>query len=128
MIKKPSDNSVARASVSKMEKYVKDIPLSKVPINQFKKASRKRICKELGITYSTIGSNAKLATLFEGLDIILGAQPSDQKKIQTKDMQFLGDTINRLESCIATLIAENKCLRNEMNRYNHFVNFGRMAR
>ncbi len=128
MIKKSSDNSVARASVSKMEKYVKNTPLYNVPINQFKKASRKRICKELGITYSTIGSNAKLATLFEGLDIILGAQPRDQKKIQTKDIDLLSDIINRLENCIVTLTAENKSLRNEMNRYNHFVNFGRVAR
>lgn len=128
MNKKPSDNSVALLSVDKLEKYIKNTPLATVPINQFKKASRKSICKELKITYSTIGSNAKLAALFEGLDITLGLRPNDLEGMQIKDVMHLQATISQLENYIATLTAENKSLRAELNRHSHFVSYGRMAR
>lgn len=111
-----------------MEKYIEKTPLSIVPLNQFRKASRKRICKELGITYSTIGSNPNLAAVFEKLDIILGSVPDKQAPRRTKDIQHLEETIKLLENQVIKLRVENSSLLSEIKRYEHFVSSGRMAR
>lgn len=128
MINRPSDNFVARESVTKMEEYIKNTPIPKIPINQFKRASKKSICKILDITYSTIGSNAALAELFAQLDTSLGFQPKEQKINQSKDLQTLRETIGQLENRIKTLEEENRALRSANNRYNNFISSGRMAR
>lgn len=128
MKSRPSDNYVALESIKKMEEYIKNTPIPKIPINQFKRASRKSICKILDITYSTIGSNAALAELFAELDTSLGFQHKEQKIDESKDLQALRETIGQLQNCIKTLEEENRALRSANNRYNHFISSGRMAR
>lgn len=70
--KAKSAAEISRDSVKRLRGYIDKTAASNIPKNQYKKSSRLRICKELGITYSTVGSNAELANLFDQLDKKIG--------------------------------------------------------
>lgn len=119
---------IARESVNKLRSYVDKTSISNVPKNQFRKASRQRICKELGITYSTVGSNADLADLFDELDTKIGADKTEAKRPSSNEARQLQARINTLENRVASLKSENEALRSQLKRYEHFEITGRMAR
>lgn len=119
---------IARVNVTKLRSYVNKTSVSEVPTNQYKKSSRQRICKELGITYSTVGSNADLASLFDQLDNKIGANKIGVKQPKSNETLQLKARISTLENRVTSLKAENEALRSHIKRYEHFETTGRMAR
>ncbi|MBX9677015.1 MAG: hypothetical protein K2V71_10480 [Methylotenera sp.] len=119
---------IARVNVTMLRSYVNKTSVSEVPTNQYKKSSRQRICKELGITYSTVGSNADLASLFDQLDNKIGANKSGIKQPKSNETPQLKARISTLENRVSSLKAENEALRSQIKRYEHFETTGRMAR
>ncbi|MCG8040568.1 MAG: hypothetical protein JAZ17_11345 [Candidatus Thiodiazotropha endolucinida] len=120
--------AIARESVNKLRSYIDKTSVADIPKNQFQKASRQRICKELGITYSTVGSNADLATLFDQLDTKIGAGKTEEKRPNSNEIRQLNARVSTLENRVASLKAENDSLRSQLKRYEHFEITGRMAR
>lgn len=115
-------------NVKKLQSYVDKINVSEVPKNQYQKSSRQRICKDLGITYSTVGSNADLASLFNQLDKKIGGNESEVKQPMSNEARQLKTRISTLENRVTSLKAENEALRSQVKRYEHFEVNGRMAR
>ena len=122
-----SSAQIAQDSVNKLKHYIKNIEPRDIPTNQFGEASRRPICKELGITYSTIGSNDKLALEFEKLDKLVNASPRKPNS-KSSDTKHLEMRITSLENRIASLKADNEELRSKLKRYEHFELTGRMPR
>ncbi|MCM8921436.1 MAG: hypothetical protein LC540_15460 [Candidatus Thiodiazotropha sp.] len=114
--------------MNKLRSYINKTSVTDVPKNQFQKASRQRICKELGITYSTVGSNTDLAGLFEQLDTKIGSDKTEAKRPSSNEVRQLQARINTLENRVASLNAETETLRLRLKRYEHFEATGRMAR
>lgn len=122
-----SSAQIAQDSVNKLKNYIKNIDPLDIPTNQFGVASRRPICKELGITYSTIGSNDKLALEFEKLDKLVNAS-ARKPNSKSSDTKHLEMRITSLENRIASLKADNEELRTKLKRYEHFELTGRMPR
>ena len=122
-----SSAQIAQDSVNKLKNYIKNIDPLDIPTNQFGEASRRPICKELGITYSTIGSNDKLALEFEKLDKLVNAS-ARKPNSKSSDTKHLEMRITSLENRIASLKADNEELRTKLKRYEHFELTGRMPR
>lgn len=123
-----SSAEISRDNVIKLRGYVNKISISEVPKNQYQKSSRQRICKELEITYSTVGSNAGLADLFDQLDKKIGANKAAAKQPNSNEISQLKARISILENRVFSLSAENEELRSQIKRYEHFETTGRMAR
>ncbi|HPH05163.1 MAG TPA: hypothetical protein PL131_04750 [Methylotenera sp.] len=119
---------IARDNVTKLRSYVNKTSVSDIPKNQYQKSSRQRICKELGITYSTVGSNADLASLFDQLDKKTSANKSEVKRPKSNNTLQLKARISTLENRVSSLKVENEALRSQIKRYEHFETTGRMAR
>ena len=62
----PHDRAVA--NVDALTVWLSETALDAIPLNQFGLASRQKICAQLGISRSTISTNAELRRLFEKLD------------------------------------------------------------
>lgn len=121
-----SSAEVGRASVDKLRKYIDSTPIIDIPKNQYKKASRQKICKELGITYSTVGSNANIANLFESLDAKIGVERGTVRQPNSQAIRQLQEQINTLEKRVAALNTETVELRSKLKRYEHFEKTGRL--
>ena len=119
---------ISRDNVTKLRSYVNKTSISEVPKNQYQKSSKQRICKELGITYSTVGSNAGLANLFDQLDKKIGANKAEVTRPKSTETPQLKARISTLENRVSSLKAENEVLRSQIKRYEHFETTGRMAR
>lgn len=119
---------IARDNITKLRVYIDNTSVSNIPRNQYQQSSRQRICKELGITYSTVGSNADLANLFDQLDKKIGANKAEVRQPKSDETRLLKARISTLENRAASLKAENEALRSQINRYEHFEATGRMAR
>lgn len=65
---KPLRHPRAEENASRLEQWLKDTPLGKVPRNQFGKAARQAICRTLGISRSTVATNPRIHEAFERLD------------------------------------------------------------
>jgi len=122
-------------NTKKAREYVDSVDLEKVPRNNRGKCSRQRICKELEITYSTIGTNDDLKKEFERLDERLieddrekGAVGKAKPKSSSKEIRQLESRITKLENRMTSLKSENKELRTRIKRYEHFENTGRSIR
>lgn len=119
---------IARDNVTKLRSYIEKISVLEVPKNQYQQSSRQRICKELGITYSTVGSNADLASLFDQLDKKIGENKTEVKQPKSNETRQLKARISTLENRVSSLKAENEALRSQIKRYEHFETTGRAAR
>lgn len=119
---------IASDNVIKLRTYIDKISVLEVPKNQYQQSSRQRICKELGITYSTIGSNADLANLFDQLDKKIGANKTKVKPLNSNETRQLKARISNLENRASSLKAENEALRSQIKRYEYFETTGRTAR
>lgn len=119
---------IARINVTKLRIYVDKTSASNIPKNQYQKSSRQRICKDLGITYSTVGSNADLANLFDQLDKKIGANRTVIRHPTSHEARQLNSRISTLENRISSLKTENEALRSQIYRFEHFETTGRMAR
>lgn len=126
--KAKSSAEIARDNVTKLRGYIDKSSVSNIPKNQYQQSSRQRICKELGITYSTVGSNPDLANLFDQLDKKIGANKTEVRQPKSDETRQLKARISTLENRVSSLKAENEALRSQINRYEHFETTGRMAR
>lgn len=126
--KAKSAAEIARDNVTKLRGYIDKSSVSNIPKNQYQQSSRQRICKELGITYSTVGSNPDLANLFDQLDKKIGANKTEVRQPKSDETRQLKARISTLENRVSSLKSENEALRSQINRYEHFETTGRMAR
>src|SRR5438132_13971885 len=72
---KQSTREKGRVNADKLAEWVESTSLSAIPLNQYGVASRSKICKSLGITLSTVGSNKAIQQMFTELDARLGTGP-----------------------------------------------------
>lgn len=125
----PQKNTISsaqksRESAAKLQRYLDSTPPSKIPTNQFKKASRKKICQILQITYSTIGSNPKLAELFDQLDLKLTSFKPEASSVRPHSKHG-NDTLAKRYQKLEQKNLELSC---QLERYKHFELTGRMVR
>lgn len=125
--KKLSSAEIAKKSAEKLKAYIAHINLMDVPRNQFGSASKLSICQEIGITYSTIGTNSLLSELFDSLDNKLFDVPKKCKKPSSKEFEYLTKRVNQLENQVSFLKGELAQYQSEIAGYQHFVQTGRMV-
>jgi len=112
----PSSQAKGEVHARCLEKWIKATPIVRVPRNQFKRVNRRAICIELGISPSTIGTNAAIRDLFDKLDSSLAdsVEPqaiSKNRSLSTFDVQVLEERCERAE-------AECQRLRRALSEYS----------
>ena len=103
-------------NVTALRDWVRDTPTVLVPVNQFNKASRSRVCAALGIPPSTIRTNKDIKALFVELDTKISTttyvKPHTKERI---DHPLLQDVL--AENQRLTRLLSRERARHEVLRY-----------
>lgn len=97
-----SSRDIGQEAVEKLKSWLATSPVIPIHKNQVNKAE---ICRRLGITRSTIGSNSQLRMLFNSLAVERQAGPTVKNR---------SNEINMLQSIIQDLDAELVSAKNEI--------------
>ena len=127
---KQSSQKVGIQNVSKVTDYIKKTNLNDMPMNQYGRCSRSKICNQLGITPSTIGTNKDLEKAFNKIDELLGfnnEMPS-KRNANLDEVKKLEQEISRLKNKVAGLRAENQKLNRQNLSEDFFISTGRVLR
>lgn len=125
-MKKLSNQQIAQLHTDKLKAWVKSNPL--IPMYQGR-VNKSEICRTLGITKSTIGSNNSLKKVFDDIEKTISEKPHDSKNIlNSNTVKKMEREISRLENRVAVLTAENESLRKATITEQHFLSDGRLVR
>lgn len=114
-----ASQSVGAEHATKLQKWIADTPLSLVPRNHSGRSAKSAICKVLGISPSTIGTNARLAGHFELLDLQLSETST---KRSPAIVQCDAEAPSTAE--LLVLFDELDATRAELARLRHLSNTG----
>jgi hypothetical protein len=114
-----ASQSVGAEHATRLQKWIADTPLSLVPRNHSGHSAKSAICKVLGISPSTIGTNARLKELFELLDLELSETSTKQIQVVVKS-----DAEAPTASELLLLLDELDATRAELARLRHLSNTG----
>jgi len=64
----PSPQARGRVNAERLAKWVEETPILEVPLNQFGRVARERVCKMLQIAPSTVRTNENIKRHFDELD------------------------------------------------------------
>lgn len=108
-----SSQDVGSKQYEKLKKWIKNTPLNAIPLNYHGASAKSTICRLLGITTSTIGTNRGIRQAFQELDVALSRRanaavkgkpsPSDVSNAERLDLPSLLDEIDGLKCEVARL-------------------------
>ena len=114
-----SSQAVGSAHLARLENWVTATPLSEVPLNHLGRSSKLTICKALGISPSTVGSNVRIKEVFEKLDAkLLGLRLKQNEKV------IYEESVSAAATELIVLLDELDATRAELARLRHLSNTG----
>ncbi|WP_321175949.1 hypothetical protein [Paraburkholderia caribensis] len=121
--KASSSQERGRHNAERLMKWAKETAPNAIPLNQFRRVSRSRVCEQLAIPLSTIRTNSVLKGLFEGLDAkVLLYYP--QAATNSKASLASPDEIERLRLEKARLDIKLRALEHRVHVLQYLENFG----
>lgn len=118
MSRKPSQ-AVGAERVEELQKWIAKTPVDKIPRNSAGLSSKSAICRAIGISKSTIGSNKRIKQIFASLDVkLLESSPQSSRAANQKDL-----AVPSAPEFIA-LLDELEALRAALARLNHLSSTG----
>lgn len=114
-----SSQAIGSAHLVRLENWVTATPLSEVPLNHLGRSSKLTICKALGISPSTVGSNVRIKEVFRKLDAKLSGLVSYQKEKIAHE-----DSISPTPTEFVLLLNELDSIRAKLARLRHLSNTG----
>jgi hypothetical protein len=123
-----SNQDKAEKQVDALKEYLDKTPLEKVPINQFKRANRKTIMEELGISGSKDHSDVK--RIFHELDVKVSGQPAPACGDTNNEMQVknLQQRIDELEKKLSLAGGEISRFKKIEGIIDHLIKTGAVAK
>ncbi|QIN62680.1 hypothetical protein SBC1_26960 [Caballeronia sp. SBC1] len=112
-----SNRDKAGRNAKRLSEWIENTPLAELPLNQFGTVSRQKVCKIVGVPASSVGSNAEIRALLDGLDLRLrlhSPAPSRSHK------SFVSEG-TREEKC--DLLAELAVARRKLSRLSYLEEF-----
>lgn len=121
-----SNQKIAQQHTDKLKKWAKSNP--SIPMYQGR-INKSEICRSLGISKSTIGTNKSLKEVFGDIEKTINKRPQENKSVADSNVvKKLEREINRLENRVAVLMAENETLKKATITEQHFLSNGRLVR
>jgi hypothetical protein len=112
-----NSQAIGAENAEKLEQWIRKTPLRKIPLNSRGMSAKRTICKLIGISPSTIGTNAAIKVLFCALD----------EKLLIKEARDIPEKSPELElnrSDLAYVLDELERLRASNERLRHLNNTG----
>lgn len=116
-----SSQGVGNKQCEKLKKWIASTPLNVIPLNCYGTSAKLTICRLLGITTSTIGTNKGIRQAFQELDVALSR--STNRAVKGEPSPSDGSNVERLN--LPSLLDEIDCLKCEVARLRHITHTGR---
>lgn len=112
-----------RANARLLHEWINVTPLSQVPINQFGKVARSRVCELHGIPLSTVRTNLVIKDMFEQLDARISDLPACSRA-QANTTADSSDELQQLRTANTELTRKLSYVQQRLVRLQYLENFG----
>ncbi|MEX3939854.1 hypothetical protein AB4Y44_09930 [Paraburkholderia sp. BR10937] len=124
-MKSQPSKAKGKENATRLQIWIRETPTEKVPVNQFGKAARQKICAELGIARSTVSSNATIRILFDELDMaISGIKSADNEILSSGSRAAQKNVVIALLASNSKFVSERASLKARMERLSYLEDTG----
>lgn len=114
-----SSQCKGEVNANKLRTWIRNTPLTKVPLNHSGLSAKKTICETLSIPRSTIDSNEEIRNLFAKLDSRLTRTSSSERSQGPISLESQDTADYAPAHQLKRLIDENDALRSKLNRLQY---------